>query len=389
MSAPSQAPRDGAHTEVKMEANASGWARIYQAARDLYVIVVNLPRSLTISLVTLIAGSMLAGVGWVIVEVVLPQTAPTYKTQFLIDTTSDPGEIARTLTTVTGSAGDRDALALRSFGGECGAEDNTTQLVPFGEGNRREIEAAAGRVRGGGDSTLLRGVVAAVEDFTTPFALRARQVNRVIVITRNGADACDEDTGFVEQEIKERIASAGLSIRFRLVGYQVPRGRRAGLERVATATGATAPLYAGTPEQLRAALDWFTNVEPVLENATRVTGALNTTVGRIEAALKAVGDGRADVADRELRRAAATRVDTELEDLAGRAKTPAARDIHTRAADLRAHQTRLLDGARRVTGGDLAALASLERAADDYNDKVKRMNEAIDALRATLPRSGS
>ncbi|MEV5888647.1 hypothetical protein [Nonomuraea fuscirosea] len=372
-----------------MEAHASGWARIYQAAHDLYINVIKLPRSLTVSLVTLIVGSMLAGVAWVIVEVVLPQTAPTYKTQFLIDTTSDPGEIAKTLTTVTGSAGDRDALALRGFGGECGAEDNTTQLVSFGEGNRREIEAAAGRIRGGGRSTLLRGVVAAVEDFTTPFAQRARQVNRVIVITRNGTDACDEDTEFVEREIKERIASAGLSIRFRLVGYQVPRGRRGGLERIASATGATAPLYAGTPEQLRAALDWFTNVEPVLENATRVVNALNATVGRIEAALKASRDGRADVADRELRPAVVTRVDTELDDLAGRAKTPAARDIHTRAADLRAHQIRLLDGARRVADGDPTAPASLERAVDDYNDKVKRMNEALDALRATLPRSGS
>ncbi|MEU6711345.1 hypothetical protein ABZ897_07660 [Nonomuraea sp. NPDC046802] len=389
MTAPPNEPR----TELKLEARASGWARIYQAARDLYVTVVNLPRSLTVSLVTLIVGSMVAGVAWFVVGVVLPQYAPTYKTQFLIDATTAPADIAKSLMTVMGSAGDRDALALRSFGGRCGAEDNTAQLVSFGTGNRREIEAAAGRVRAGGENTLLRGIVAAVEDFTAPFAQRAKQVNRVIVISNHGADACDTDTAFVEREIRERVASAGLSIQFRVVGYQVPRGQREGLEGIAAASGAPAPLYASTRAQLDAALDWFANVEPVLDNATRTINTLNANVGRIETALKAVRDGRQDVAARELDQAATADVDTELDDLAGRAKTPAARDLHTRAADLRTHQKRLLDGALRVLdaarSGSPPTLAPLERATADYNDKVRRMNDALTALRATAPASSS
>ncbi|MFD1537430.1 hypothetical protein [Nonomuraea guangzhouensis] len=393
MTAPSQAPRDDAKTGVTLEAKAFFLARIYQAARDLYVTVVNLPRSLTVSLVTLIVGAMVAGVAWFVVGVVLPQYAPTYKTQFLIDATSEPGDITRSLMTVVGSAGDRDALALRRFGGECGADDNTTQLVSFGTGNRQDIKAAAGQVRAGGQSTLLRGIVAAVEDFAAPFAQRAKQVNRVIVISNHGADACDADTAFVEREIRERVASAGLNIQFRVVGYRVPRAQREALERIADASGATAPLYAGTPAQLDSALDWFTNVEPVLENARRVITTLNATIDRVKAGLLAIRDGRLDVAERELRQAGTGGVDTELDDLAGRAKTPAARDLHARAADLRTRQGRLLDGARRLLdsarAGSPPELTSLERAIADYNDRVKHMNDAIKALRATAPASTS
>jgi hypothetical protein len=130
---------------------------------------------------------------------------------------------------------------LRSFGGECGAENNTTQLVNFSTDNRQKITQAASEIRAGSKATLLRGITQAVEDFSQPLAQRAKQVNRIIVVTRHGTDACDEDTAFVEKEIRDRITAAGVTIAFRLIGYQVPDNQRDHLTQIATGAGHLTP----------------------------------------------------------------------------------------------------------------------------------------------------
>ncbi|MDQ3764424.1 MAG: VWA domain-containing protein [Actinomycetota bacterium] len=358
---------------------------------------VDIPRSIRNTVLIFIIAALLGGGGWVVVTWVMPQFAPSYKTQFLIDTTggtaSDgPETIASSLRTVVGNSGDRDALALRSFGGECGAEDNTTQLVDFGTDNRQEITQVVGGVREGGKATLLRGIVEAVEDFSEPFAQRAKQVNRVIVVTRHGVDACDEDTAFVEKEIRNRIAAAGLAIEFRLIGYQVPDDQRDRLNQIATGAGAPEPMFVNTPSDLDAALGWFTNTEPVLRHAQQIVNILNPTVEKVNTAVKAITDGRLDVAERTLSqaRSAITETDTEFEGLRSWAKTPKAQDIHGRASNLRTQQghvvasaTDLLDTAR--AGSPLGLkLTAFEQVATAYNNEVSRMNEALAALRAKV-----
>lgn len=316
----------------------------------------------------------------------------------LIDTTggtaSDgPEAIVNSLNTAVGNSGDRDALALRSFGGECGTENNTTQLVDFGTDNREEITQAVSGVREGSKATLLRGIIQAVEDFSKPFALGAKQVNRIIVVTRHGTDACDDDTAFVEKEIRDRIAAAGLAIEFRLIGYQVPDDQRDRLNQIATGAGAPDPMFVNTPSDLDAALGWFTNIEPVLRNANEIIDILNPTVEQVNTAVKAIIDSRLDVAEHTLdqARSAITDTDTEFEDLDGRTKTPAAQDIHSRASNLRTQQGRIVATAADLlstarSGSPLGPkLAAFEQVATDYNNEVNTMNEALAALRAEAP----
>jgi hypothetical protein len=358
----------------------------------------DIPRSIRNAVLILILAAMLAGSGWVAVAWVMPQFAPTYKTQFLIDTTggttSDgPEMIAKSLKTVVGNSGDRDALALRSFGGECGTENNTTQLVDFGTDNRQKITQAASGVREGSKATLLRGITQAVEDFSKPFALRAKQVNRIIVVTRHGMDACDDDTAFVEKEIRDRITAAGLAIEFRLIGYQVPDDQRDRLNQIATGAGAPDPMFVNTPAGLDAALDWFANIEPILHNANEIVGILNPTVEQVNTAVKAITDGRLDVAEHTLdqARSAITNTDTEFEDLQGRAKTPAAQNIHGRASNLLTQQERIVASAADLlnaarSGSPLGPkLITFGQVATAYNHEVSTMNEAIAALRAKAP----
>lgn len=326
----------------------------------------------------------------------LPQFAPTYKTQFLIDTTAGsasdgPETIAKSLKTVVENSGDHDALALRSFGGECGAEkNNTTQLVDFSTDNRQKITQAASEVRAGGKATLLRGITQAVEDFSQPFAQRAKQVNRIIVVTRHGTDACDDDTAFVEKEIRDRITAAGVTIAFRLIGYQVPDNQRDHLTQIATGAGAPDPMFVNTPADLNAALDWFTNIEPILRNAKEIIGLLNPTVEQVNTAVKAIDDGRLDVAERTLSQVKAA-TDTQFEDLQGRIKTPTAQDIYSKASHLRTQQARVVAAAADLLTTARAAapldskLIAFRQVATVYNTEVKTMNKTLDALRAKAP----
>lgn len=385
---------------VRQEATASGEARVYQAGRDMRVLDIRIPRGIRNTFLVLLVLALLGGGAWAVVHWVLPSYAPTYKTQFLMDATAadaaDAAAVAASLGTVLGNSGDSDALALRRFGGECGADGNTKLLVDFGTDNRQDIVRAARQAPVGGRATLLRGIVQAVDDFTTTFAIgagqRAKQVNRIVVVTRHGKDACDDDTDFVRREIGERIRAAGLDIEFRLIGYQVPEDQSEGLKSIAGAgSNPTEPVFANTQADLDAALEWSTNTEPVLRNATKIVDVLNPTVTRINTAVQEITDGRLDEAGRNLDRAREPHIGTEFEDLGGRAKTPEGRDINDRAADLREQQETVLDTADRLleAARSKAPLGprheAFEKAAADYNTRVEAMNKALAALRAKAP----
>lgn len=389
-------PRPVSRSSIDLRGSQGVLIGDYGRQRNIFNL--NLPRSIRNAVLIFIIAALLGGGGWVAVAWVMPQFAPSYKTQFLIDTaggiaSEGPETIASALRTVVGNSGDRDALALRSFGGECGAEDNTTQLVDFDTGNHQEITQAVRGVREGGKATLLRGIVEAVEDFSKPFAQRAKQVSRVIVVTRHGADACDEDTAFVGKEIRNRISSAGLAIEFRFIGYQVPDDQRDRLDQIATGAGAPEPMFVNTPSDLDAALGWFTNIEPVLRTAQQIVNILNPTVENVNTAVTAITAGRLDVAQRTLNQArtAITGTDTQFEDLRSWAKTPEVQDIHGRASSLRAQQGHvvasaadLLDTAR--AGSPLGPkLTTFKQVATAYNNEVNSMNRALAALRAEVP----
>ncbi len=371
--------------EVRQEARVFGLGWILQAGRDL---IIHLAVDFKPLVLAVAAAALIAGGAWATVNWLIPALSPAYKTQFLIDTSADATDIAGALGTAVGNSGDDDALGLRSFGGECGRDGNTTRLVDFGTGNRSRITDAARRVPAGGRPTLVKGIVEAAGDFSGFWPLRATQVNRVVVVTRHGADACDAE--YAEDEIRQRIASAGLKIQFRLVGYRVPDDQRDRLSRIASAAGAPEPVFTETPEQLRMALDWLTNTEPVRTNAYEVIRILDPTAKRVDAAVTAIGAGRLDVAERELDRAGTGDADAQLKVLADRARTPATRDIQRRAIGLRDLQKELVPAARDLLDAARSrtvAPTDYTAIADRYNDEVDAMNRALAALRLTLPKA--
>jgi hypothetical protein len=381
-----------------VDASGAAGVQIGDHGRQHNIFRLELPRSVRVALISALALSVLAAAGWAVVALVLPQFAPTYKTEFLIDASAAAdaeglAEITESLRTVVGNSGDRDSLALRSFGGECGSDGNTTRLVDFGTGNRETIADVARGVRGGGVATLQRGIVQAIEDFSRPFAQDAKQVNRIVVVARQGADACDSDTAFVQREITDRIAAAGLDIEFRVIGYRVAGDQQDQLAQLATGSGAPEPMFVETAGDLDAALEWFTNVEPVLRNAKAVIDVLNPTVDTVNEAVAAVGEGRLDVAERRLTtaRGGITAADTAFEDLDGRTGTTAAADLNRRALLLKDLQHDVVESASTLLADarDGRPLGpghdAFTQVANGYNAEVTAMNEALAALRATAP----
>ncbi|WP_018681621.1 hypothetical protein [Actinokineospora enzanensis] len=396
----------GARREVHNTVSGSHAENIIQAGvvkgglfRRVYRVSVDMPRPVRITFVVFLVMVLLGASTFAVVTWVLPQFAPTYKTEFLVDLSAgdvpdDFGASADSLRKALGNSGDDDALALRGFGGDCGSDANTNQLVGFGTGNRTEVADAVHGAHTTGAATLLRGIVEATQDFSGPFTQRAKQVNRIIVVTRHGIDACDDDADFVEKEIRDRVAASGLSLEFRFVGYRVPHDQNDVLARLASGAGAPPPVLADNQDQLRGALDWFTNVEPVLRSATQVVDAFNPTVAKVDQAVQAIIDGRLDVAARTLDEVKPTTADAEFENLRTRARTPDAVALHTKALSLRDRQRDVLDSASRLldtarSGSPLGQrLTGYQQAADNYNANVDDINRMLAQLRAQAPGGG-
>lgn len=374
-----------------------------QAQRDVRRVKIGtfrsipMPRAVRNLIIGILVAALVAGVTAAVVTWVLPELAPTYKTEFLLDlsaTGADATAVAESrdsLRKAIGNAGDDDAIALRTFGGECGTDGNTSQVVGFGTGQRDDVGAAIETASVSGKATLVRGLIGATEDFGKPFSQKAKQVNRIVVITRNGVDACDDDLEFIERDLRKRLERAGLDIEFRFVGYRVGDDDRPTLDRLASSASAPPPVLAQNPEELQAALEWIANVEPVLRSAREVVDLLNPVAKQIDAAAQAVVDGRLDVADRTLAETEPVTAETEFTNLRSRAKTPDAVEVHQRATGLRDRQQKAVSAVKRLRdlakeGKPLGAeFAAFRREAELYNSDVDTLNKLLARMRASGP----
>ncbi|HEX8866140.1 MAG TPA: VWA domain-containing protein, partial [Lentzea sp.] len=244
-------------------------------------------------------------------------------------------------------------------------------------------------VRQGAKATLQRGIVEAVDDFNSGFSLKAKQVNRIIVVTRHGKDACDTDDEFVQKQIRDRVAAAGLSIEFRFIGYQVQDDKP--LRELTTQLQTQEPAFANSPADLKRALDWYTTVEPVLRSAQSVVNVLNPTVDKLNAATDALKSGRFDLAESALAEARKAVVDVEIKDLDARTASDDASAVRDTAVRLRALQEEVIGAAEALadqarSGRNLTEpLAVYTRAAKAYNDEAGRMTSKLTDLRGQAP----
>ncbi|MFI5843253.1 hypothetical protein ACIA8K_26435 [Catenuloplanes sp. NPDC051500] len=181
---------------------------------------------------------------------------PDHRITFLVDgSAGDLAPVGAAVSAAAGNTGDADSLALRRFGGECGDAGNTSSLVDAGVGNKDTIRDAVGTLTPAGKPTLLAGVQAAIDDFDRRYPFRGRATNRIIVVSRHGADACTADQAAVAAQIQDRVRASGLRLDFRFVGFQVPAEEQ---ESFTALAGTSTPIFPQTVEQLDAVLKQFT-----------------------------------------------------------------------------------------------------------------------------------
>ncbi|MFC0036799.1 hypothetical protein [Actinomadura rayongensis] len=207
------------------------------------------------------------------------RSVPDYRTAFLVDTSTPRsggsfGPVADAVGSAAQNAGDDDALSLRRFGGTCGDPKNTAELVGSGRKNGQKVGTAAHALTASGRSTLESGVLAAIGDFSGRYPFRGHRLNRIVVVTSHGADACASDQAAVQKRIREKAAKSGVKLDFRFVGYKVPAKERQPLTALASAGGAPRPQFTRTPTELTATLKKLTVPEspegkPITVPATR------------------------------------------------------------------------------------------------------------------------
>ncbi|GAB3964047.1 hypothetical protein GCM10029978_023640 [Actinoallomurus acanthiterrae] len=187
---------------------------------------------------------------------------PDIRTAFLVDASASAsgaghggfGAVADAVGVAAQNAGHDDALSLRRFGGACDDRHNTVQVVGSGTGHGRRIGESAHKITPTGLATLHGGISAAIHDFSGRYPFRGRKINRIIVVTGHGTDACTHDQDALRRMIQQEVKAAKVRLDFRFVGYKTPAGERDGLARMASAAGAPAPRFVRTPADLTAAL---------------------------------------------------------------------------------------------------------------------------------------
>jgi hypothetical protein len=108
---------------------------------------------------------------------------------------------------------DADNLALWTSGGSCGAE-GTEEVVPLGQQNSDEIQAALRELEPRGPANLGDAIVEATGTFSDPERFPAGVQKNVILLTA-GRDTCDEDyLGAIEDRLEEVGEEVGLKFHF-------------------------------------------------------------------------------------------------------------------------------------------------------------------------------
>jgi len=175
----------------------------------------------------------------------------------------------------------KENLALRVFGGECGQDDESKVLVSFGTARRNRILKAAADLQPHGKPTLASAVISAMADLR-PFA----NTKRVVVLTGH-ADTCNEEA---VRDIKERLnaykaAGQEIALEMRFIGLSVSAADQTQIQQMSDAVSGHA-YFVNTAAELNEVLEYVLEFEPAL-----------TYVRSVEDVVEQVGKAMNEVAD--------------------------------------------------------------------------------------------
>jgi hypothetical protein len=169
---------------------------------------------------------------------------------------------------------DADNLALWTSGGSCG-DDGTEEVVPFGQQNSDEIQAALQGLQPQGPANIGAAIVEATGSFSDPDRFPADVQKNVLLFTA-GRDTCEDDyLGTIEDRLRE--VGGDLKVNFHFFALDVPerlkRQLRGLKQRLSNQIGIA---FSGSPQGLERDVDEFVRSQPSAGTGTPIPGPSTT-----------------------------------------------------------------------------------------------------------------
>jgi len=270
-----------------------------------------------------------------------------------------------------------DNLALRAFGAQCQADEESRLVVSFGTNRKRRIVSATDGLAAQGQPTLVSGIIDALAD-VSPLP----HTRRIVVITGH-ADACYEEA---INELKQRFKAhqpskdgkdeVALEIRF--IGLALSDSDQAKVQNISQTVGGEAH-FVTTVKELNDVLQYVIEFEPAVRHVKNVWAV----VDQIGKALNEMGNStNARRFDEALQTLAASealydKLRPSFDSLANVTLSAKFERFYKLAAENRVLQEQSFAAARAWidTGPGI-----MNKEASDFKQKVKLWNDAVGRL---------
>ena len=280
---------------------------------------------------------------------------------------------------------DRDNLAFRHFGGNCGEmEDNSRLAVGWGTNNSGSIEVEMGRLGPAGQATLVDAILKATTDFRSS---RFDGMNKRVIIVAGEVDLCP---GSGEDLIRQRLQQEGISPEFRFIGVSVPPDVENRYHGIVAATNGLI-VFVDTEEELRNALELFFDFEPAAGDIDAVVLSLNDGITILQEGLDEVAAGRYPSAQELLLQVpdAMARAAKPYEDLSRRRQPAEYAELFEAISNLRRVQVEMIQLAEVMIDSHRSeqvdryndANRGYSESSNAYNEAVEIANQILTSLR--------
>jgi len=272
----------------------------------------------------------------------------------------------------------RNNLALREIGGDCGKPSLTPELR-FSTSNEARIRNHMAALAPHGSSNLIDTLLQAITDFDD--VARFKDVSKRIIVITGNPDACGKDVEAVRQAVarlKEQ-AKQDLSVDFHFIGLGLTEQGIAALHQLADTTGGSAD-FPQTRQDLNKLMHRIAEVEPVVRAGTAVNDILNANVDGLNHVIQAVNNGDLAAGKQFLQTAHDTfdKTAVPFRDLGKRQTTPEFKALYVTATRQRDLQRKLLDASD--------AMVRDPKKETDYNANRDAYNSTLPVLQEQLHR---
>ena len=279
-----------------------------------------------------------------------------------------------------------DNLALRRFGGDCTADNNTELIVDFDTENTKSVREAAADLRPAGELTLASGIVEATGDFAKLGS--AEDTKRRIIVITSGTDSCFDSA---KDHIAEKFMDRNIKLNITYVALTEDSAVVRELKEIAESTGGRV-LPVGNDAELVDVLSDVLIEEPLADAIIELVFVLNSGVDELDDVTSAANGGNYQLAEDELDEANELFKMSELPASVLEGRQPEYEQLVAVAAASRsvvddllaASELRIDAGKEGDADAEIDAIEQFNTLRSDHRSLIGEMNELLSAIQGEL-----